>query len=68
MHLIPGIVAYGSGNVRLPYNPISPALPGVIFGADVYALPLPAEIQLDDLYGDHHSDGCGRIASYPALS
>lgn len=68
VHLVPGTASDGSGDVRLPDDTILAALPGILFGADFHALPVPAEVQLDDLSGDHHRDGGRCDAAHPAVS
>ena len=68
MHIFPGSAADGSGNVRLPDDPVFDALSGIIFRTYVYALLVPVEVQLDDLYGDHHRDGGRSLAPDPAFS
>ena len=68
MHIFPGSAADGSGNVRLPDDTILAALPGILFGADIHALPVPAEVQLDDLYGNHHRNGGRCDAANTAVS
>ena len=68
MHIFPGSAADGSGNVRLPDDPVLDALSGGIFRTYIYALLVPVEVQLDDLYGDHHRDGGRSLAPDPAFS
>ena len=68
MHIVSGSAADGSGNVRLPDDPVFDALSGIIFRTYVYALLVPVEVQLDDLYGDHHRDGGRSLAPDPAFS
>ena len=68
MHLFSGPPSNGSGDVRLPYDTILTALSGIILRANIHALPVPAEVQLDDLYGNHHRNGGRCDAANTAVS
>ena len=68
VHIFPGSAADGPGDVRLPDDPVLDALSGLIFRTYIYALLVPVEVQLDDLYGDHHRDGGRSLAPDPAFS